>query len=156
MTATDQIYNGTIMLICSEAFNKPDDNSLALGLGLGLGLGIPALCVFGWGLYNICLLNNITTRFGNATTVATNPPPLPTISPRSYVLHNLSEASFATFCLGILTPELKKELITLRKMEGRDLTECVQLAENMKNADLAHFIAQLNPTTIYAEEHSMV
>ena len=142
--------NDTIFVICDAAFNN-NSVDLGLALGLGLGLGIPFV-LFIYFMMRGC--NDFKYCYNREKIEKRNSIILPQIFPQEYVKSKLSEEAYTNFIEGNLSDVLKKELIHLRMTEGRDLVECIRYAESIRQADLAHFIAQLNPTELVA--HHMV
>ena len=143
--------NNTIFVICDAAFNFENQVNVPLALGLSLGLGIPTLTIIGCLFYKLYRVTHYPEYRGGNNNYPTPTVTLPPVSPREYVQSKLSEEAYNDFHLGILSDTLKKELIHLRMSEGRDLVECIRYAENIHQADLAHFIAQLNPTQLVAD-----
>ncbi len=136
--------NGTLFLTCDPVSEQNQNNDV--NLILGLCIGIPLCVVFlilSYRFYckNIILEKN---RLGQDPVK---------VFPQEVVTRELTPESLIDFRNGNLSNTLKDEIMLLRIQKGRDLTEFVKYAEICEQAELAHWLHNLNPLDIPPEIH---
>lgn len=143
-------FNGTelILLYCHSAFNEkiaPVD--LALALGLGLGVGIPFLIVvLCWG-YELCCFNPYRkyTLTRNIVSNRVESTAEEKLARAKQIVNRLPSSILHDFERGILTEQLRQELMLIRMEAGSNLTEYAMVAESQNHRFLAWWIRDMNP-----------